>query len=73
MNGVGKKKMLGNINVIKIWLFVKMNKIDKPLVKIYQEKREKTQERRRKRSNISIDSTYIKRITRKYYEKSRSI
>lgn len=45
MNGEGKKneKALGNINVIKIWLFEKMNKIDKPLVKIYQEKREKTQ------------------------------
>ena len=37
------KKTVAKINKAKSWFFEKINKIDKPLVRLIEKKREKTQ------------------------------
>ena len=43
MNDKEMKETIAKINKTKIWFFEKINKIDKPLARLIQKKREKTQ------------------------------
>ena len=58
------------INESKSWFFEKINKIDKPLTRFIQKKRESIQinKIRNERREITTDSKEIQRIVRKYYE-----
>ena len=43
INEIESKKMIQKINESKSWLFEKINKIDKPLIRLIKKKRERTQ------------------------------
>ena len=64
------KKAISKINKTKNWLFAKINKMDKPLARLIDKKREKNQGNkiRNKNGGITIDSTEIQRIIRDYYQ-----
>ena len=54
----------------KSWFFEKINKIDKPLVRLIEKQREKNQINRIRNENgeITTDNTEIQRIIRDYYQ-----
>ena len=54
----------------KNWFFEKINKIDKPLVRLIKKKREKNQinKIRNKKGEVTKDNAEIQRIIRDYYE-----
>ena len=64
------KKAISKINKTKNWLFAKINKMDKPLARLIDKKREKNQGNkiRNKNGGITIDSTEIQRIIRDCYQ-----
>ena len=64
------KAITAKINKTKIWLFEKINKIDKLLARIIKKKREKNQINKIKNENgeITTDNTEIQRIIRDYYQ-----
>ena len=43
INEIETKKTISKINKTKSWFFEKINKIDKPLARLFKKKREKTQ------------------------------
>ena len=53
---------------LKSWFFEKINKIDKPLVKLIKKKRERTQISKIRNEKVKTDSTEILKILRDYYE-----
>ena len=57
------KETIAKINTIKSWLFVKINKIDKPLAKLIKKKREKTQINRirNEKGEVTTDTAEIKK------------
>ena len=64
------KETIAKINKTKSWFFEKMNKIDKPLAKLIEKKREKNQINniRNENGEITTDNTEIQRIIRDYYQ-----
>ena len=58
------------INKIKGWFFEKINKIDKPLARLIQKKREKNQINKIRNENgeVTTDNAEMQRIIRDYYE-----
>ena len=64
------KEITAKINKTKIWLFEKINKIDKLLARIIKKKREKNQINKIRNENgeITTDNTEIQRIIRDYYQ-----
>ena len=64
------KKTLAKINKTKSWFFGKINKIDKPLVRLIKEKGEKNQcnKIRNEKGEVTTNNTDIQRIIREYYE-----
>ena len=58
------------INKTKSWFFEKVNKIDKPLVRLIKRKREKNQinKIRNEKGVVTTDNAEIQRIVRDYYE-----
>ena len=64
------KEITAKINKTKIWLFEKINKIDKLLAQIIKKKREKNQINKIRNENgeITTDNTEIQRIIRDYYQ-----
>ena len=64
------KKTLAKINKTKSWFFGKINKIDKPLVRLIKEKGEKNQcnKIRNEKGEVTTNNTDIHRIIREYYE-----
>ena len=58
------------INKTKSWFFEKINKIDKPLARLIQKKREKNQfnKIRNEKGEVKTDNAEIQRIIRDYYE-----
>ena len=58
------------MNKSRSWFFEKINKINKPLNRLIQKKRERTQINtiRNERGEITTDTTEIQRIVRNYYE-----
>ena len=62
------KETMVKINKIKIWLFEKINKIDKPLARLIKKKREKNQINKiRNEKEVTADNAEIQRIIRDYY------
>ena len=64
------KEIIVKINKTKSWFFDKINKIDKPLVSIIKEKREKNQinKIRNEKGVVIRDHPEIQGIIRDYYE-----
>ena len=64
------KKTRAKINKTKRWFFEKINKIDKPLLRLIKEKRERAQIKKIRNENgeITTDSTEIQRTIRDYYK-----
>ena len=63
------KKTIEMINETKSWFFEKINKIDKPLVRLIKKKRERTQMNkiRNEKGEVTTGITEIQRIIRDYY------
>ena len=70
MNGKEMKETIAKINETKSWFFEKINKIDKPLVRLLKKNMKKTQIKRirNKKGEVTMDTTEIKRIMRDYYK-----
>ena len=64
------KAAIAKINKTKTWFFEKINKIDKPLARLIEKKREKNQinKIRNEKWEVTTDNTEIQRIIREYYE-----
>ena len=64
------KETIANVNKKKSWFFEKINKIDKPLVRLIKKKREKTQINRIRngKGGVTTDTVEIQRIMREYYK-----
>ena len=64
------KETIAKINETKRWFFEKINKIDKPLARLIQKKREKTQINRIRNGEgeVTTDTAQIQRIMRDYYK-----
>ena len=62
------KETLAKINKTKSWFFEKINKIDKPLARLINEKREKTQINRirNEKGDVTTNTAEMKRIMRNY-------
>ena len=64
------KEMIAKINKTKSWFFEKINKINKPLARLIQKKREKTQINRirNEKEEVTTDTGEIRRIMSDYYK-----
>ena len=64
------KDTIVKINKTKSWFFEKINKIDKPLVRLIKKRREKNQinKIRNAKGEVTTDKAEIQRIIRDYYE-----
>ena len=64
------KETIVKINKTKSWFFEKINKIDKPLVRLIKKKREKNQinKIRNEKGKVITDNAEIQRIIIDYYE-----
>ena len=62
------KETIVKINKTKSWFFEKINKIDKPLARLIEKKREKNQINKiRNEKEVSKDNAEIQRIIRGYF------
>ena len=68
INAKETKETIAKTNKAKSWFFEKINKIDRPLARLIQRKREKIQINKIRNENgeITTDNTEIKRIIRDY-------
>ena len=64
------KETTAKTNKTKSWFFAKIQKIDKPLARLIQEKMEKTQINRirSEKGEVTPDTAEIQRIMRDYYK-----
>ena len=64
-----KQRRIAKINKIKSWFFEKINKIDKPLVRLIKKKREQNQINKIRNENgeVTTDNTEIQSFLRDYY------
>ena len=65
------KEMIAKINKTKSWFFEKINKIDKPLARLFKKKKsEKSQINRirTEKGEVTTDTAEIQRIMREYYK-----
>ena len=64
------KETIVKINKTKSWFFEKINKIDKPLARLIQKKREKNQIKkiRNEKGEVTTNNAEIQRVTRDYYK-----
>ena len=64
------KETIVKMNKTKSWFFEKINKIDKPLARLINKKREKDQvnKTRNEKGEVTTDNAEIQRIIRDYYE-----
>ena len=71
INEIETKKTVAKINKTKSWFFEKINKVDKPLVRLIKKKREKTQINRitNEKGEVTTDTSEIQSILRDYYKK----
>ena len=60
------KETIAKINKTETWFFEKINKIDKPLARLTQKKREKNQinKIRNEKRDVTTDNAEIQRIIR---------
>ena len=66
INEIETKKTIAKINKTKSWFFKKINKIDKPFIRLIKKKRERTQinKIRNEKGEVTTDTTEIQRIIR---------
>ena len=63
------KETIVKIDKTKSWFFEKINKIDKPLVRLIKKKRERVQINNiRNEKEVTMDIIEIQRIIRDYYK-----
>jgi len=69
------KETIAKINKTKSWFFEKINKMDKPLARLFKKQREKNQINKIRNENgeITRDNTETKRIIRDYYQQYMQI
>ena len=67
---INAKETIEKINKAKSWFFERINKIDKPLARLFKKQREKNQINKIRNENgeITTDNTGIQRIIRDYYQ-----
>ena len=70
INAKETKEIIAKINKAKSWFFEKINKIDKPLARLFKKQREKNHINKIRNENgeITTDNTEIQRIIREYYQ-----
>ena len=70
INAKETKEIIAKINKAKSWFFERINKIDKPLVRLIKKQREKNQINKIRNENgeITIGNTEIQKIIRDYYQ-----
>ena len=70
INAKETEETIAKINKAKSWCFKKINKIDRPFVRLTKKQREKNQINtiRNKNGDITTDNTEIQRIIRNYYQ-----
>ena len=70
LNDIETKSTIVRISESRSWFFEKINKINKPLNRLINKKRERTQINtiRNERGETTTDTTKIQRIVRNYYE-----
>ena len=70
INDKETKENIAKITKTKSWFFEKINKIDKPLARLIQKKREKNQisKIKNEKGEVTIDNAEILRILRDYYK-----
>ena len=70
INEIETKKTIAKIKKTKSWFFEKVNKIDKPLVRLIKKKRERTQinKIRNQKGEVTTDTAKIQSIIRDYYK-----
>ena len=71
INAKETKEIIAKINKTKSWFFERINKIDKPLVRLIKKQREKNQINKIRNENgeITTDNQEKQRIIRDYYQK----
>ena len=64
------RETIAKINKSKSWFFENINKIDKPLARLIQKKREENQINKIRNENgeIITENTVVQKIIRDYYE-----
>ena len=64
------KEKIVKINKTKSWFFEMINKIDKPLARLIQKKRDKNQINKSRNVNgeVTTDNAEIQRVIKGYYE-----
>ena len=64
------KETIVKINKTKSWFLEKINKIDKPLIRLFKEKRDKNKinKIRNEKGEVTTDNAEVQRILRDYYE-----
>ena len=62
------KETIVKINKTKSWFFEKVNKIDKPLVRLIKKKEKKINKIRNKKGKVTTDNAEMQGIIRDYYE-----
>ena len=70
INEIETKRTVEQINETRSWFFERINKIDKPLARLIQKKRERTQINKimNERGEITTNTKEIQTILRTYYE-----
>ena len=69
INEIETKKTIEKISETKSWFFEKINKIDKPLARLINGKREDSNQKvRHEKGEVTMDITEIQRIIRNYYQ-----
>ena len=70
INDVENKEKPSENNESKSWFFETINTMDKPIVRLLQKKRKKTQVTgiKNEKADITRDSTDSQRIIKEYYE-----
>ena len=65
------KETIVKINKTRSWFLEKINKIDKPLVRLFKKKRETNQinKIRNEKGEVTTDNAEIQRVIRDYYER----
>ena len=67
INEIGTKKTIAKFNETKSWFFEKINKIDKPLVRLIKKKRERAHMNKiRNEKEVTTKTTEMQRIIRDY-------
>ena len=71
LNDIKTKKKIQRLNKSRSWFFEKINKIYKPLSRLFKKKKREDPNKRirHKRGEITTDTTEIQRIVRNCYER----